>query len=167
MSPHLVDLCSAFVEHRRRLQRAAQHILGDPADAQDVVQDTYLKAVESGDKLEVRQPLAFLTQVTRNLAIDARRRAALEARFFVEASGGIDLPASGTPETETMTREDLGLVAEALNRLPERTQRAFELHRLAGLTQSEVAGRLGVSTALVNGMVREAAACCTLALQRA
>jgi RNA polymerase sigma factor (sigma-70 family) len=166
MSHHSVDLRSAFVEHRPRLQRAALRILGDQTQAQDVVQDAYLKAVESAGGGEVRRPLAFLTEVARNLAIDARRRAALEARFFVEAESGIDRPAPGTPETETMTREDLDLVFEALDQLPERTRRAFALYRVVGLTQSEVAQALGVSTALVNGMVREAANCCTFALRR-
>jgi DNA-directed RNA polymerase specialized sigma24 family protein len=47
MSRQPFDLRSAFVEHQPRLQRAAQRILGDPAQAQDVVQDAYLKAVES------------------------------------------------------------------------------------------------------------------------
>jgi RNA polymerase sigma factor (sigma-70 family) len=166
MSRQHIDLRSAFVEHRPRLQRAAQRILGDSAGAEDVVQDAYLKAVESTGAGEVRQPLAFLIEVARNLAIDARRRGALEARFFATAEGAVDRPAPGTPETETMTRQNLHLVAQALQELPERTRRAFALYRLVGLTQSEVAHQLGVSTALVNSLVREAVACCAFALRR-
>jgi RNA polymerase sigma factor (sigma-70 family) len=167
MHPYTADLSSAFVAHLPRLQRTAQRILGDPAHAADVVQDVYLKAMEWTGGVAVKQPVAYLTQVARNLAIDARRRAALEARTFVDDRTALDLPGrAATPESETMNREDLRLVAETLAGLPERTRRAFELHRLGELTQSEIAGRLGVSTARVNGLVQEAVARCARALRR-
>jgi RNA polymerase sigma-70 factor (ECF subfamily) len=56
------------------------------------------------------------------------------------------------------------MVSDALATLPERTRRAFELYRLGGLTQREVADELGISTALVNFMIRDALTCCRDAL---
>ena len=58
-------------------------------------------------------------------------------------------------------------LARALAQLPERTRAAFELHRLGGKTQREVAADLGISTTLVNFMIRDAMACCRDALRAA
>lgn len=163
-----LDWSAVFVAHRPQLQRAAFKVLGNTERAQDVVQDTYLKLSEAGHIFEVRQPLAYLFQIVRNLAIDAHRRAALEARVFAEEEDGMHVPAtSGTPESLSVSRQDLRIVADALSALPERTRSAFELHRLGGLTQREIADQLGVSITLVNFMIRDAMTHCANALRKA
>ena len=156
-----------FVEHRPQLLRAAFKILGNVEWAQDVVQDTYVKMLEAANVFEARQPLAYLFQMVRNLSIDAHRRAALEARVFVGEEDGVNVPASsGTPESVTVSRQDLRIVADALAELPERTQRVFSLHRLGGLTQREIAEAVGVSITLVNFMIRDAMNHCAAALRK-
>ena len=161
-----VNWNTVFVEHRPQLVRAAFKVLGNTQWAQDVVQDSFLKLNEAGPMFEVRQPLAYLFQVVRNLAVDAYRRAALEGRMFVGEEDGMAVPAScGTPESLTVSRQDLRIVADALATLPARTRTAFELHRLAGLTQREVGEQLGVSITLVNFMIRDAMSCCADALR--
>ncbi len=162
-----VDWWSMFVEHRPQLQRAAFKVLGNREWAQDIVQDSYVKLKEAGHAFDPRQPVAYLFQLVRNLAIDAQRRAGVEARLFVGEEDGADVPASSaTPESVTVTRQDLRLVADALSTLPERTRRAFELHRLDGLTQRAIADELGVSITLVNFMIRDALTRCAEALSR-
>lgn len=163
-----IDWSAVFAEHRPQLLRAAFKVLGNMQWAQDVVQDSYLKLTEAGDMFELRQPLAYLFQIVRNLAIDAHRRSALESRVFVGEEDGIAIPASsGTPESLAVSRQDLRIVAEALATLPERTRNAFELHRLGGLTQREVGEQLGVSITLVNFMIRDAMTHCAKALCKA
>ena len=73
-----VDLIAVFVDNRAQLRRAALKILGDPARAEDVVQDAYLKVSKTEDALNVKQPLAYLYQIVRNLAIDRHRRTVFE-----------------------------------------------------------------------------------------
>ncbi|MDF3832470.1 sigma-70 family RNA polymerase sigma factor [Cupriavidus basilensis] len=65
---------SQFPALRARLVRMATRMLGGRADAEDVVQDTYLRALEAGDKPELAATQAWLTTVMRNLAIDQLRR---------------------------------------------------------------------------------------------
>jgi RNA polymerase sigma factor (sigma-70 family) len=161
----VVDLGAVFVTHRAQLLHAALKILGHQESAEDVVQDAYLKVVEVAGALAVKQPLAYLFQVVRNLAIDRRRRATLEMSFFEdeEAGGQVSAPV-GTPELTAISRQDLALVSEVLARLPERTRRVFELHRLDGLTQREIAARLDISPTLVNFMIRDAMDRCRAAM---
>lgn len=163
-----IDWSAMLAEHRPQLLRAAFAVLGNMPQAQDVVQDTCLKLSEAGHVFEARQPLAYLFQIVRNLAIDAHRRTALEARVFVGEEDGMTIPAaSGTPESLAVSRQELRIVADALATLPERTRKAFELHRLGGLTQREIGEQFGVSIALVNVMIRDAMTHCANALCKA
>jgi RNA polymerase sigma-70 factor (ECF subfamily) len=166
LDPHQgLDLGALFVAQRSQLKAAAIKILGNTQRAEDVVQDAYVKLIETPVVAEVRQPVAYLFQVVRNLAIDRHRRSTLETHVFASEEDGLNVPhQSGTPETQAMHRQQLRMVSDALATLPERTRRAFELYRLGGLTQREVADELGISTTLVNFMIRDALTCCRDAL---
>jgi RNA polymerase sigma factor (sigma-70 family) len=66
---------SQFPAHRGRLVRAAMRLLGGRAEAEDAVQDTYLRALEAGrDAPELDAAQAWLTTVMQHLAIDRLRR---------------------------------------------------------------------------------------------
>jgi RNA polymerase sigma factor (sigma-70 family) len=65
---------SQLPAHRGRLVRAAARLLGNAAEAEDVVQDTYLRALEGGDRPALDAAPAWLTTVMQNLAIDRLRR---------------------------------------------------------------------------------------------
>lgn len=153
-----------FITHHAQLRRAAMKILGTREQADDVVQDAYIKVVETAPH-HVEQPLAYLFQVVRNLAIDRYRHVALESRLFATEEEGLYVAANaGTPESVAGNLQQLSLVADALSKLPERTRRAFELNRLGGHTQREVADQLGVSATLVNFMMRDALVSCRAAV---
>ncbi|MGJ7529329.1 RNA polymerase sigma factor [Variovorax sp. GB1P17] len=65
---------SQFPAHRGRLVRAAMRLLGGKAEAEDAVQDTYLRALEVGNTRELDAAQAWLTTVMQHLAIDRLRR---------------------------------------------------------------------------------------------
>src|SRR5690606_20159240 len=73
-----VDLSELFMAHRSQLRWTALKILGNPERAEDVIQDAYLKVSEATAVFDVKQPLAYLFQMVRNLAIDHHRRISLE-----------------------------------------------------------------------------------------
>jgi len=64
---------TAFVEHRERLVSVAYRIVGSAADAEDVVQEAWLRW-STVDQAEVRDQLAFLVRVTTRLSLDRLRR---------------------------------------------------------------------------------------------
>jgi RNA polymerase sigma-70 factor (ECF subfamily) len=161
-----VDLGAVFVAHQAQLRRAALKILGDLARAEDVVQDAYLKVTESEGVLNIKQPLAYLYQIVRNLAIDRHRRTAFEGGLFESEEEGLQVPGlTGTPEATAISRQNLTLVARALSELPERTRRVFELHRIDGHTHCAIAAQLNISTSLVNILIHDAMDHCRAALR--
>jgi RNA polymerase sigma factor (sigma-70 family) len=161
-----------FAHHRPRLQRLAQRILGDAHIAEDLVQDAWLRTMESTDgRPPVRDPLFYVHRVVRNLALDRLRRGSLEARLFEpcpdDQDGGVagaDFADGRTPESLAMHRQQLALLARAVAQLPERMRRAFELYRIEGRTQREIGAQLGVSAATVNQWIRAALHRCQAAL---
>ncbi|ODT76865.1 MAG: RNA polymerase factor sigma-70 [Nitrosomonadales bacterium SCN 54-20] len=161
-----VELSEVFMAHRSQLRWAALKILGNPERAEDVVQDAYLKVSEAAAVFHVKQPVAYLFQIVRNLAIDHHRRISFELNLFEGEDGGLHVPSPiGMPEATVIGRQHLKLVAKAISELPERTRRAFELHRLEGQTHRAIAAELAISTSLVNILIHEAIDHCRAALQ--
>jgi RNA polymerase sigma factor (sigma-70 family) len=76
---------SQLPAHRGRLVRAAARLLGNTAEAEDVVQDTYLRALEEGDRPALEAAQAWLTTVMQHLAIDRLRRRNWMQRWLQDA----------------------------------------------------------------------------------
>lgn len=166
VNKQLLELADIFVTHRSQLCHVATKILGSRERAEDVVQDAYLKVMEADTVFIVKQPAAYIFRVVRNLAIDHYRRAALESSVFaLEEEGHSVLSYAELPETISINRQQLDLVVRALDQLPERTRKVFELYRMNGLTQREIAKMLDVSPTLVNFMIRDALDHCRNALE--
>ncbi|MCR6480595.1 sigma-70 family RNA polymerase sigma factor [Variovorax sp. ZS18.2.2] len=92
---------SQFPAHRGRLVRAAARLLGNTAEAEDVVQDTYLRALEEGgegDRPALDAAQAWLTTVMQHLAIDRLRRRNWMQRWLQDSQ--VLAPAPETSSTE-------------------------------------------------------------------
>jgi RNA polymerase sigma factor (sigma-70 family) len=160
------EVNTLFVTNRTQLCRAAYKILGDWERSDDVVQDAYIKIIEMTAAQNIRQPLAYMFQIVRNLAIDHYRRMMFESDLFGIDEEGLHVPSLvGMPETYAINREQLALVIQALACLPERTKRVFELYRVDGYTHRMIADELSISTSLANILIHEATNHCRRALQ--
>ena len=160
------ELEDIFINQRQRLCCVAARVLGNADQADDVVQDAYLKISEATMLFEVKQPISYVSRVVRNLAIDRCRRSAFESTLFAKEEEGFNVSlAKHSPETVAIDRQALVQVAQALDGLPKRTRYAFELYRSGSHTQREVAEQLGISTTLVNFMIRDALTHCRQSLQ--
>jgi RNA polymerase sigma-70 factor (ECF subfamily) len=128
-----VDFDRFFRDHGSRLLGQAYVLVGDPTSAQDLVQESFLKAWQHWQ--HVRQldcPEAWVRRVLYNLAVSQWRK----NRRLVPLSG-FDLSIPG-PHPDAMA------LSAALRTLPRRQAQALVLHDAAGLSALEVARELGV-----------------------
>jgi RNA polymerase sigma factor (sigma-70 family) len=145
-----------YLAHRGELLRYASGILGDRAQAEDLVQEAYLRFNAAVTERALEEPVGYLYRIVRNLALDGRRRLAREARqvgpLTATAAEGIaaDRP---SPETEALDRRELKALAAAMADLPERTRIALEMHRFGGCKLREIAAALGISQTLAHELV--------------
>ena len=134
------------------LQRFLRRKLGNPADAADAAQETYLRLVKALTTTDLEHPRLFLFHLARNVAANLGKRRRFEANLFrsmtdLEVSGIVDGRAQ--TETQVIAREQLRLVAASIDTLPPRCREAFLLSTFEGLSNGEVAARLGVSRNMI------------------
>lgn len=150
-------LVEVYLARRSDLRMVASKIVGRPDQVDDVLQDAYLKLVDGVCAREVQNPFGYCCQVVRNTALDYCRRRVVEGRCIVSSPDG-DLPEveGGKPADAGLDeRRMLVRIEAALAELPPRTRLVFELYRLEGKTQREIAKIVGVSATLVNFMIRD------------
>lgn len=156
-----------YIDHRRKLVEYASGIVRDPARAEDVVQEAFLRFRAGASGRFLDEPVGYLYRIVRNLAFDRRRRSVLEARYFKDGveSRAVEIPeGKPSPERELMGRQNLQRVMEAMDSLPERTRIAVEMHRFGDCTLKEIAGHLGVSVSMAQQLVAEGVRHCLRSL---
>jgi len=128
----------------------ARRILGNAADAEDVVQEAMLRVWTHAPRW---QPLAlfrtWLTRVVVNLCLDRKRRAPWVA---LDAAGEIVDPAPGAGEKAERDERDR-MVAAAIAKLPARQRAAIVLTYGDGMSNAQVADVLGTSVSAVETLL--------------
>lgn len=143
-------VASQIMPHEPRVRGWLRQRLQSPEDIDDLIQEAYAKlsALESID--HIARPDTFFFQVVRNLLVDQIRRSRV---VRIEAATELDVPSvytdEPTPERIAGARRELARVGELIEALPERCRRVFTLLKVEGLSQKEVAARLGVSESVV------------------
>jgi RNA polymerase sigma factor (sigma-70 family) len=121
----------------------AYRILRDQALAEDAVQEAFLAVWRSaqGYRRERAKPATWILTLVHRRSVDLVRR---EDRRRAEALDEAREPATAGVDEEASIRDRRMAVQEALAQLPEDQRQALELAYYGGLTQSELAERLGV-----------------------
>lgn len=153
------DLNSLFRRHAKEVTRFLRRRGINEETASDLTQDAFVRLLSHDRAVHATpdNPRALLFQVARNLSIDFYRRERLAPRADLseeELRAIVDL--SPSAETVVYDKQRLAITAAALAELPDRTRRAFEMHRLQECTIAEVARQLGLSTTRTWGLIREA-----------
>lgn len=147
----MTGLNQIFAETRGELVRFLTARTGSAGDAEDIVQDVWLR-IQGADTGPVANGRAYLYRVAQNLVLDRvrerRRRARREndwADSQADIRGGEAADLRPDAMAQIIEREDAAAFAAAIAALPEGAGRAFRLHKLDGLSHAEVAAQLGIS----------------------
>ena len=135
-------------------------ILSSREEAEDILQEVFVQVWRrAADFDELRgRPFTWLVTLARSRAIDRLRL--LNARDRLAAAAAQDAPAEASDAAlDAFRAEQKQIVTEALFQLPEEQRRALMLAYFEGLTQSEIAARLGsplgtVKTRMRSGMIK-------------
>lgn len=150
-----------YMAHRAALIDYASSISGGRSQAEDVVQEAWLKFEGGPQHTQIRNPVNYLYRIVRNLALDLTRRPAHEQPQADSSLMLNDMAASTpSPETQICDQDSLQVIADALAELPERTRIAFEMHRFGDYTLQHIARHLGISVGQAHKLVRDALSHC-------
>jgi RNA polymerase sigma-70 factor (ECF subfamily) len=154
-----MDLEAAFEQHRRELHVHCYRMHASYDDAEDAVQETYLRAWQARDTFEGEHVRAWLYRIATNVCIDrtrSRGRRAPESPAEVPWLTAYPDDALG-PDAEYVARETIELAfLVALQALPARQRAALLGREILGLSAIETADLIGTSVPAANSALQRA-----------
>jgi RNA polymerase sigma-70 factor, ECF subfamily len=146
------DAAADFEPHRKFLGGLAYRMLGSVAEADDVVQDAFLRWREV-DRAGVAEPRAYLARVVSRLCLDRVKSASHRREAYV----GVWLPEPVAAEPATCLADDLSVaLLLALQRLSPLERAAFLLHDVFDMDYPAVADAIGRNQAACRQLVARA-----------
>lgn len=143
--------------YRSRLEAVAFRVLGDAADAEDVVQRIFVGLPSAGYRGHASL-WTYLYRAAVNGAVNVlrsrRRREALEQRIALRDLAAAEMSSTLEPEARVLEGELLGAVARGLLRVKPQHRQALALRIVWDLPNHEIAERLGVPMATVGTWLR-------------
>jgi RNA polymerase sigma-70 factor, ECF subfamily len=144
-APRILD-ADRLGDHLDRLYRAALGLTGSPADAEDLVQDVYVRVLAKPRVVTGSDDLGYLMRVLRNTFISGRRTAARRPATATAPEDFERFEARGAdPDHALEVRELYAGIAE----LPEHQRDALVAVDLLGLSYKEAAASLKVPTGTI------------------
>lgn len=169
--PHAASpMHTLYNDNHRWLLGWLRRRVGDPFDAADLVQDTFVRVlkahtgrpIDAPPPADIREPRAYLAAIAKSLMIDFFRRQTLE-RTYLEVLAA--LPQQDVPslETQAVLRSALMEIDAMLDGLGLKVKQAFLMAQCEDMPYADIARRLGVSRRTVdNYLARAMAHCCLL-----
>jgi RNA polymerase sigma-70 factor (ECF subfamily) len=145
-------LAALFEQHRRELARFLSARCGDPHQAEELMQDLWIK-LSGTSPGPIANGRAYLFRMANNLMLDtlrARRRAMARDHGWLRDAGG-DMPSEVRPDPapsavdSIIADQERAVLHRAISDLPPGAARALRLHRFEGLAQGDVAREMGIS----------------------
>jgi RNA polymerase sigma-70 factor (ECF subfamily) len=148
---------SELVEsQQRRAVRIAYHYLRDAHDADEAVQDAFIKVFTHIATYREQWPFeVWFTRILINACLDLRKARARRLRWTIPANAADERPPAEpralqpTPEERILSGERVTRINTAVDRLPDRQRTVFTMCHIAELSTRDVGQSLGLSEATV------------------
>jgi RNA polymerase sigma-70 factor (ECF subfamily) len=156
------EVVGGAVKHADALYNLARWLARDPIEAEDLVQETFTRALAAARQFEAGSNLkAWLFRILRNAYLDSRRRSQTEAAEIqvdnVDDIGPAELETVDESQAAQIRAVVADEVAQAVRALPE-IWRTVVILELEGLTESEMASVLGCAEGTVKSRLSRARA---------
>jgi RNA polymerase sigma factor (sigma-70 family) len=144
----LISKLRKFLRHRGRT--------GDEAD--ELIQEAFLRLQAYRQERPVREPEAFLVRTVQNLTVDAsRRRRTRGTHVDVEVEGVRLIDPGPAPDEVLTAQQRLRHLRAGLEALAPRTREVVLLQRIEGFSHAQIAARLGITVSAVEKHIAKAA----------
>lgn len=152
-APALAELIR---RHQSRLYNLAYRLLKDPFEAEDALQEVFIKVYENAARFEPQATVgAWLNRITANHCLNRLRQ-----RHFqdpLEPEEAVAVPDAGASPLEALEEQDLARrLEDLLAALPENQRRALIMKRFGDLSYQEIAAEMGLSLQAVDGLLKRA-----------
>lgn len=136
------EFIQSYLPLQEGLYRVAFYILESEVDAEDAVQDLYVKLWNSLDSLDtVRNPKSYCVTLMRNLCLDRMRKASCRHA----GSELRDAPSESEDALSAMdSKESLQRVISAMGHLPEKQRKVLQMKVFEDLTYEQIEERTGI-----------------------
>lgn len=150
----MTDFRNIWMPLAERFFRAAYYMLESQQDAEDAVQELYLKIWKSHANLtDLKSPAAYGMSLLKNICIDRIRRREIRKAEPLEA--GVP-QADAPPEKRLAARDILKKVMEEIDRLPQKQAQVMKMMVIEDLDYKEISERTGLSQVHVRVLISTA-----------
>jgi len=138
------DIMQQVLTYKNKLFRYSLRIVGNVAEAEDVVQEVFIKIWQSKQDLSQLQNLeAWCMKLTKNLSIDKLRS---KHQRLVGIPEGFDIRGNtATPHQVTESNDTMKQITDLIDDLPERQKHIIELRDVNGQSYQEIADIMEIS----------------------
>lgn len=134
-------------------------------DLDDLIQESYCKLAGLDSVDHIHRPDAYFFSIARNLLLRRLRRSSVVSITAIAEIEAFD-DGRPSPEREVAARKDYERVRALIAQLPERCRQVFEMRKLQGASQREIAHRIGISEGMVEYHVYEGTKAIVRAMRR-
>lgn len=142
----LINFQTDILPLKNKLYRLALRITLNPAEAEDVVQETMIKVWNRRDNWQQIDNIeTFCMTICHNLAVDKTRRADSQTQTLDDASLFTLHSSLSTPEEQAVQRDRVRLVRQLIDSLPEKQRSCMQLRDIEEKSYRDIAIILGIS----------------------
>jgi len=148
-------MCRIYQKYKDYLLTLAKGLLGEQAEAEDVVHDVFVSFARSARQFQLTGSLRnYLATCVRNLARDKIRSRIRKAEAADLVNPIPDSSWTDNPEQRVVEDEEIKRLRQALSLIPYEQREAVILHVKGGMKFKEIAKLQGVSVSTINGRYR-------------
>ncbi len=140
--------------HERMLRAWLNSRYAEQIDVDDVIQEALIRVLRAREEKDLESPKAYFFAIARNLALDHIRRSRVVFNESIFCNEAMDLLDEAESIEETVSRnQELEILTEAIQALPERCRRVFTLSKVYGMTYNQIAEEMGITFNTVSAQI--------------